>query len=83
MFKMKIMKKIILGLAISFLLFTFVSCDSSEKNGGKISDGVYVTKSGRKYHKEWCRTIKGRDVQLISIDEAHAKGKSECKVCYK
>ena len=77
------MKKIILGLVISFSLFSFVSCDSSEKNGCKISDGVYVTKSGKKYHNEWCRTIKGRDVQLISIDEAHAKGKSGCKICYK
>ena len=44
---------------------------------------VYITPKGKKYHRQWCRTIKGRNCQAISKIKAENKGKTPCKRCYK
>ncbi len=43
---------------------------------------VFVTASGKKYHRRDCRTL-SRSKQLIelTIEQAKAKGYEPCKVC--
>ncbi|MEI0698703.1 hypothetical protein R4K92_07200 [Brachyspira intermedia] len=41
---------------------------------------VYITKTGKKYHLQNCRTIKG-EAYKISLSEAKQKGYTACKVC--
>lgn len=85
MFKMKIMKKLVSMFFGFAILSVVVGCSSPQQGNNsdkKVTNGVYVTKSGKKYHKEWCRTIKGRDTKIISIREAESRGKSKCKVCF-
>ncbi len=42
---------------------------------------VYVTKSGKKYHKLGCRFL-GENPIAISIEEAKQKGYQPCKICF-
>jgi methylphosphotriester-DNA--protein-cysteine methyltransferase len=41
---------------------------------------VYVTRTGKKYHKESCRHLK-RSKKAISLKNAKAQGYTPCKVC--
>lgn len=45
-------------------------------------DAVYVTKSGKKYHKQDCQLIKSRDTKAISFETAQGKSMSPCKKCF-
>lgn len=54
----------------------------SENSPQVTEDTVYVTKSGKKYHKESCHTLKGNGTP-ISLEEAESKGKTACKICFK
>ena len=45
-------------------------------------DAVYITKSGKKFHKQDCRLIKSRDTNAISLEDAQAKKMSACKKCF-
>lgn len=47
--------------------------DKSEKT-------VYIGKTGTKYHKQSCRTLKGNG-RPISLEEAKKQGRQPCKVC--
>lgn len=42
---------------------------------------VYVTKSGKKYHKLGCRFL-GENPSIISLEEAKQKGYQPCKICF-
>ena len=61
---------LVMGLAVLFAS-TFV-----------FAEDVYVTKRGKKYHKQDCRLISKSDVQKISVEEAEAKGLKPCKRCF-
>ena len=50
----------------------------NEKNDGL----VYVTKSGKKYHKPGCRLIKSKDTSGLVIDEAESKSFTPCGKCF-
>lgn len=41
---------------------------------------VYIGKTGTKYHKQSCSTLKGKGIP-ISIEEAREQGRQPCKVC--
>lgn len=41
---------------------------------------VYVGKTGTKYHRQSCHTLKGKGTG-ITIDEALAQGRQACKIC--
>ncbi len=41
---------------------------------------VYITKTGKKYHRAGCRYLKHSHVK-VSKDEAIAEGYTACKVC--
>lgn len=47
---------------------------------GAISQTVYTTKSGRKYHKENCRFLKYSKYQT-TIEKAKRTGYTACKIC--
>lgn len=47
------------------------------------TETVYVTSSGKKYHKSTCRYVKDKSATSYSIDEAKKKGYTACSVCYK
>lgn len=44
---------------------------------------VYITKSGKRYHKADCRHIAGRDVIEKTISEAEEDGYTPCKDCFR
>jgi competence protein ComEC len=41
---------------------------------------VYITKSGRKYHRSSCRYL-GKSCMPISLEDAKSRGYSPCSVC--
>jgi len=43
-------------------------------------DIVYITKYGKKYHKEGCRSLRSSAIP-ISVKDAKVKGYGPCKVC--
>ncbi|NQU18942.1 nuclease, partial [bacterium] len=49
----------------------------------KKEEVVYVTKRGKKYHKEDCRFIKNRETISMDKKEAEAKGLTPCGRCFK
>ena len=49
-----------------------------------LSETVYVTASGERYHKKNCRHIKkSKTVTTVSVSEAKKDGYTACKTCYK
>jgi len=46
----------------------------------KVSNTVYIGKTGTKYHKASCSTLKGKGT-AISLSKAKSQGRSACKVC--
>lgn len=63
---------------ISFVLFLFVFVAFIFAT----SRTVYVTKSGKKYHTETCRTIrKSKTVRAINLEDAQKRGYKACEVC--
>lgn len=55
--------------------------ESEHKSQESGSDYVWITKSGEKYHRENCGTIKGHAVTRLTVEEAIAKGRTPCKDC--
>ncbi|MCI8655402.1 MAG: hypothetical protein HFJ48_06010 [Clostridia bacterium] len=45
------------------------------------SDMVWVGKTGNKYHRQSCRTLKGKGHQ-ITLQQALKEGRQACKVCH-
>ena len=42
---------------------------------------VYITRSGKKYHSEWCTYIKSKATQRVNSDDAERVGLEPCKKC--
>ncbi|KLI30362.1 hypothetical protein [Brachyspira hyodysenteriae] len=63
------MKKI-----LTFIIILIISANLIAQNV------VYITKTGKKYHLQNCRTIRG-EAYKISLSEAKQKGYTACKVC--
>lgn len=55
------------------------SSKSEDEPQGEI---VYITRSGKRYHKADCRHIAGRDVIETTIAEAEEDGYTPCKDCF-
>ena len=56
------------------------SSDDSYVSDDNTADTVYIGKTGTKYHRQGCRTLKGNG-SPISLSEAKAQGREACKVC--
>lgn len=54
----------LLGAIVAFMMMAQVA----------LAQDVYVTKYGKKYHKEGSRFIKGKEVEKLSIEEAEERG---------
>ncbi|CRF31392.1 hypothetical membrane protein [Brachyspira suanatina] len=59
---------------ITFIIILMISANLIAQNV------VYITKTGKKYHLQSCRTIRG-EAYKISLSEAKQKGYTACKVC--
>lgn len=53
----------------------------SSANQNTNSSMVWIGKTGTKYHKQTCPTLKGKGSQ-ITIQQALSEGRTACKVCY-
>jgi hypothetical protein len=45
------------------------------------TETVYVTRTGKKYHRGGCRYLAGSEIPM-SIKDAQAKGYTPCKICH-
>lgn len=57
----------------------------SSYNDSAVSDNstastVYIGKTGSKYHRQNCRTLKGNG-SAISLSDAKSQGRTACKIC--
>lgn len=46
-----------------------------------LSTTVYITKTGKKYHRDGCRSLSQSKIKT-TLKEAKAKGYTPCKVCH-
>lgn len=47
-----------------------------------MSTTVYITKTGTKYHYDWCSTLKNsKNLTPISASDAYNSGYDACKIC--
>ena len=61
------MKKRIFTLMLAMVMSAFLTVSA-------FAEYVYVTKSGKKYHKEGSRFIKNKETEKLTIEEAEEKG---------
>ena len=52
----------------------------SENQINDIEKIVYISKTGKKYHLENCRTLRG-EKEVIDVNEAMKNGYEACKIC--
>ena len=52
----------------------------SENKINEIEKVVYIAKTGKKYHLENCRTLRG-EKEAIDLNEAIKNGYEVCKIC--
>ena len=75
-------------IVMLILCATFLSSSSlvfAQKNDKNVqtTQDVYVTKSGKKYHKADCSFVQDRKPEKISKKDALAKGLAPCPKCFK
>ena len=76
-------KIVMLILCATFLSSSvLVFAQNNDKNVQTTQD-VYVTKSGKKYHKADCPFVQNRKPEKISKKEALTKGLAPCPKCFK
>lgn len=54
----------------------------NNSSGPSVSDTVYITKSGTKYHRASCSSTKRSKTTAISLDAARARGYEPCRLCF-
>lgn len=54
---------------------------TSQQSDQKKEVTVYVTRTGKKYHRDGCRYL-AQSKFPISLKDAQAKGYTACKVCH-
>ena len=62
---------------------TEVKSENKTASENKINDAekiVYISKTGKKYHLENCRTLRG-EKEAIDLNEAIKNGYEACKIC--
>lgn len=52
-----------------------------QQQADKKTETVYVTRTGKKYHKDGCRYLASSKIPM-SLKDAQAKGYTPCKVCH-
>jgi Tfp pilus assembly protein PilZ len=64
-------------IALAFLGF---SIGAEQQLYAQATKTVWITPTGKKYHRERCRTVKG-EKQEITLQEALERDYEPCKVC--
>ena len=79
------MNRKIVMLTLVALFLSSGSLVFAQKNDKDVqtTQDVYVTKSGKKYHKADCSFIQDRKPEKISKKEALVKGLTPCPKCFK
>lgn len=76
--------KLITVVVIVLLLFSFCSCsdDTDHDSTDYYSSGttVYVTKTGKKYHRSSCTYLSQSKIE-IDLEEAKDRGYGRCSKC--
>ena len=47
------------------------------------AEDVYVSKNGKRFHREACKLIQNKETAKLSLEEAGAKGLKPCQRCFK
>ena len=56
---------------------------TQQTESDKSDDYVYVTPSGKKYHKQGCWTLsKSKNIKQLTIEEAESRRYAPCSVCF-
>ena len=60
-----------------------VVATTQQTNNGASDDYVYVTPSGKKYHKQGCWTLsKSKNLKQLTIEEAESRRYEPCSICF-
>lgn len=60
-----------------------VVATTQQMNNGTSGEYVYVTPSGKKYHKQDCWTLsKSKNLTKLTVEEAESKRYEPCSVCF-
>lgn len=70
-------------IAVSLSLTILSGIGLTVYNNVEMSQTVYITKTGDRYHKEDCYHLKGHDSFPVSLYEALEKNLTPCKTCFK
>lgn len=74
---------VVLAASAMVVLTPTSFAEPKKESQAKKEEVVYVTKRGKKYHKEDCRFIKNRETISMDKKEAEAKGLTPCGRCFK
>ena len=80
------MRRLLAALSLSLVLLCPVALPSAAQQSPAASQDpktqtVYVTRTGKKYHRDGCRSLAQSKLPL-SLKDAKAKGYTACKVCH-
>lgn len=71
--------------AVLFVCLLLLSCSvrAEQQTADTAKPSVWITPSGKKYHKENCPTLKnsGNTVKIVSLEDALRRGLEPCSVC--
>lgn len=76
---------------ILFLLFILGACSTDSSHGyskldnqdaRQLSDPVYITKYGKRYHRRNCVTIKFHEMKVVERADAASIGRTACAKCH-
>lgn len=79
----KIVMLTLCALFLSFSPLVFAQMNDKNDKNVQAAQDVYVTKSGKKYHKADCPFVQNRKPEKILKKDALAKGLAPCPKCFK
>ena len=79
----KIVMLTLCALFLSSSPLVFAQMNGKNDKNGQTAQDVYVTKSGKKYHKADCPFVQNRNPEKNSKKDALAKGLAPCPKCFK
>ncbi len=79
------MRRLFAALTLSLTLLCPVALPVAPQSATQVQQDpkaftVYVTRTGKKYHRDGCRYL-AASKSAISLKDAKAKGYTACKVC--
>jgi hypothetical protein len=80
------MRRLLATLTLFLSLLSFVAIPIAAQHEGTAkqqtqSQTVYITRTGKKYHRGDCRYLSQSKIE-VSLKDAKARGFTPCKVCH-